>query len=193
MAAQRSPGRPRDASVTARVMAAVQAALAESGIESLSVEAIAERTGVSKATIYRRWATKNALILAAVEDLYAEISLPETGDPMADLGVVIKGALRLVASSRAGRIFPQLAGDVARRTAPGEAYLQTVMKPRLEAIKSMIRRGIEHGFLRSELDVDLAAASIVGTVVMLSLTSDEVEPAQADRLLDQLISGWKDH
>lgn len=191
--ANRTPGRPRDVQAGRQILHAAQDLLAEVGVHGLSVEQVAERAAVGKATIYRRWPSKDDLILAAIQDLYDDMTVSDTGDVEADLRATLRAALRLVTETRAGQILPQLAGELARRTPYGQAYLDTVMGPRFDILRNVLRRGISDGTLRADLDVQLATASTVGTLVVLSLTG-EVSTADSelpDRLVDQLLDGWR--
>jgi AcrR family transcriptional regulator len=81
----RRPGRPRDARVDVAVLEAARTVLAERGFAGATVEAIASRAGVGKATIYRRWPTREALLLAVTTADLPETPIPNTGDLRQDL------------------------------------------------------------------------------------------------------------
>lgn len=81
----RAPGRPFNADVHAELLRATQDLLIAEGVERLSVEAVAKRAGASKATIYRRWPSKTALVVAAAAALFPVPVTPDTGDLRADL------------------------------------------------------------------------------------------------------------
>lgn len=81
----RAPGRPLDPAVHAELLRATQDLLIEEGFERLSVDAVAKRCAASKATIYRRWPSKVALVAAAAAALYQVPEIPDTGDLREDL------------------------------------------------------------------------------------------------------------
>ncbi len=81
----RSPGRPLDAAIDEQLLRATQDLLVEEGFERLTMDAVARRCGASKATIYRRWPGKTALVVAAAAVLYRAPELPDTGDLRGDL------------------------------------------------------------------------------------------------------------
>ncbi len=81
----RLPGRPLDAGVQAELLRATQDLLVEEGFERLTVDAVAKRSNASKATIYRRWPSKVALVVAAASALFPVPQVPDTGDLREDL------------------------------------------------------------------------------------------------------------
>jgi AcrR family transcriptional regulator len=83
--ADRRPGRPRDATVEARVPEATQDVLIEVGFDQLTIDAVAERCGMSRATIYRRWNDKTELVVDAAAKLLQSPAVPDTGDLRTDL------------------------------------------------------------------------------------------------------------
>lgn len=85
----RSSGRPRSERSKAAILAAVRKQLLKSGYASLTIEAVARRAGVSKATIYRWWRTKGELVLEAAEKEIAIGTVHDTGDSRADLETAI--------------------------------------------------------------------------------------------------------
>ena len=85
----RSSGRPRSEQSRAAILAAVRKLLLKNGYANLTIEAVARRAGVSKATIYRWWKTKGELVLEAAEQEIAIGTVPDTGDSRADMDAAI--------------------------------------------------------------------------------------------------------
>lgn len=83
--ATRSPGRPANPAIDEQLLAATQDLLVEEGFERLTMDAVAKRCGASKATIYRRWPGKIALVVAAAAALFHAPEVPDTGDLREDL------------------------------------------------------------------------------------------------------------
>lgn len=90
----------------------------------------------------------------------------ETGDLRADLVGLIAGTLGFLKTSKAGVVFPRMAGEVAGRTLLGLRNVETVIGPRRAVLRGMIKGGIERGDLRSDLDVNLMADMQMGPIVM---------------------------
>ncbi len=89
----RAPGRPRSAQIDQAILAAALHELTGVGYEAMSVEGIAARAHVGKTTIYRRWPSKEALVLAAIQGMQAEAPIIDTGNLRADLVRMVERAL----------------------------------------------------------------------------------------------------
>jgi AcrR family transcriptional regulator len=155
--ARRAPGRPRSARADEAIIEAVLDLMAAgTTVEALSMEAVAARAGVGKATIYRRWPNKEALVVDAIGSLKGP--LPElTGESIRDdlltlLRSTIKGR-----ASRAGQIMPCLMPELQRNPELHRQY-QRIAEPRREQMRDVLRRGVAEGQLRADLDIEVAAA-----------------------------------
>jgi AcrR family transcriptional regulator len=169
--AARAPGRPRSAHVDEAIIEAVLDLLAEgSAVDALSIEAIAARAGVGKTTIYRRWSGKEALLVDALRTL--------KGKPPEPLGRSVREDLvRLLTpvgtkgghvDQRALKIMPCLVPEVHRSPAQYRLY-QELVEPRREVMRAVLRRGIETGELRPDIDLELTMAMLTGPVLMQRL------------------------
>src|SRR5699024_11156979 len=87
----KGPGRPRSARSHTKILQATRDLLIEMGIHSISIEGVAKKAGVGKATIYRHWSTKEALISEAIGAVADEIDIPDTGDVWEDISIVVNG------------------------------------------------------------------------------------------------------
>src|ERR687897_102301 len=90
---QRPAGRPREARADRAILAATLALMADRGVEDLRIDDVAEQAGVGKATIYRRFRSKDELVTAAVAALVGEIAVPDTGSTEADLLALMRNAV----------------------------------------------------------------------------------------------------
>ena len=181
----RPPGRPRRPDTDEKVLEATLDAFIEEGYAGMSVEGVAERVGVAKTTIYRRWPSKDELVLAAIRSLFEEWEVPDSGDLEADLLTLVRQAHHTITRTQAGRILPRMAGEVTEGTPLGRAYLEGVMRPRFLAARELLARAVDSGELRPDLDLDLALASIVGPMMFLFLTAQL--PAMGDDLPERLV------
>jgi len=166
----RPPGRPRSQSAHRAILDAALDLLAADGYERMTIEAVAARAGVGKTTIYRRWTSKENLVLDAMEDLVSDVHPPDTGSVRDDLVELLTQMQRLLASTRASDVFPRMVAEVAAGSALGLAYLQRVIRPRYAMIDSILARGVDRGELSADLDLELARDLLVGPVLIAKLT-----------------------
>lgn len=169
-AAQRPRGRPRSEPRSAAVLAAALAEIAAHGIAGMTIESVAARAGVSKATIYRRWPDKIALALAALESL-RELALPDTGNLVDDLRAIRRDLLELVSSSSLGDVLPALMAE-RRRSEHAEA-IRRYVEGRSRPFIVVVERAIARGELRSSLPAGLIAHAISSPLAMSVLNRDE--------------------
>ena len=149
---RKAPGRPRSARADEAIIEAVLDLLADgTPAESLSIEAVAAKAGVGKATIYRRWANKEGLLVDAVASLKGE--LPRlAGESVRDDLIALLRPVGTPSHTRAGKIMPCLLSELHRSP---ELYrcFQKITEPRLELMRQVLRRGIDRGELRADLDL----------------------------------------
>lgn len=189
----RAPGRPRDARVEQAILDAALDLFLEVGFDAMSIESVAERACVAKTTIYRRWGSKEELVVATISTLYEGMEIPDTGDVRADLTSVVKHMHGLIRRTKAGQALPRMAGELARDTPLGQAYMRSVMGPKIEAAGEALQRAKDRGELREDLDVQIAVASIIGPMMFLVLTGRIASFGDdlAARLVDQSIGGMR--
>jgi AcrR family transcriptional regulator len=166
--ATRSPGRPRSARVDAAIIDAVLDLLAEGqSIETLSIEAVAARAGVGKATIYRRWPGKEALMRDALFTLKPPASVPAGGTVRDQLVALLRGVGH-VPDPRLARIMPCLAPQATKSPDNYRLY-QEIIEPRRQVMREVLRRGVERGELRDDLDFEVTMALLTGPVLIQKL------------------------
>ncbi|MEV7330267.1 TetR/AcrR family transcriptional regulator [Micromonospora sp. NPDC093244] len=163
--APRSPGRPRSVRADEAIIEATLDLLAEgSTIEALSIEAIAARAGVGKATIYRRWAGKEALLLDALRRLKGILAQPE-GHSVRDDLILLVGAIGRNVDPRASKIMPCLVPEVNRSPDHFRLY-QSIIAPRRQLMREVLRRGIDEGVIRADIDVEVTMALLTGPMLI---------------------------
>jgi AcrR family transcriptional regulator len=183
--ARRGIGRPRDPRADRAILGATLELMAEGGIASLRVDDVAARAGVGKATIYRRFATKDELITAAVAGLVSDVSVPETGSTYGDLDALMRGAVRLYTGPLAPRLMPDLVSEMARNTALAEAVRRGFLARRRDALRSVLVQGVERGDLRSDLDYELTLDILLGPLFYrLLVTGERIDR----RLVDSVVA-----
>lgn len=149
------PGRPRSERATRAILRAAIDGLAANGFEGLTMEGVAERAGVGKATVYRRWRTKGALVRAAVESFVSAIAIPDTGSVREDLLTLEREAVA-VYRGKPGRLMPGLVSAMALHPELAKAVREDFLRARRSALRTVLERGLERGELRAGIDLELA-------------------------------------
>ncbi len=187
-ATPRRPGRPRSERADRAIIDAALSLYAESGPEGLCIEKVAARAGVGKATIYRRWPGKEDLLLDALTALQTPLPEP-AGESVRDDLVTLLGALCADTSDpRHAREFALLLGEGAKYPRLMARYRETVVEPRREVIRGVLRRGAASGELRTDTDIDAALFMLTGAVIGRG-KHDAIPPGYVERVVDELLRG----
>jgi AcrR family transcriptional regulator len=187
-----SPGRPRSAEANRAILAAAIDLFVEHGYEAMSIEGVAARAGVGKTTIYRRWTSKEDLIVDAIDELIFDVEAPDTGSVREDLVELLVAVQTIFTSSRAGEVFPRMAGEVAAASPLGRAYLKRVIEPRFAMLQAMIARGVDRGELPPDADPELIRAMLMGPLILWKLLGRlrrQVARERAERIVDTVLAG----
>ncbi|MFJ8660572.1 TetR/AcrR family transcriptional regulator [Streptomyces sp. NPDC093795] len=181
--AARGPGRPREERVTGAVLNAVVDMVHEQGIAAVTMDAVAARAGVSKPAIYRRWPTKQDLIIAAAETRIGILSVPDLDDFRAELRFVLTARLEAYRLPGTDRLIAGLIGAAAETGAVRGQYAEYT-----ERITSETRRILERGIIRGDVapDTDVrAAATLVAAPLIFRLIGEQEMPDA--RFVDSLV------
>jgi AcrR family transcriptional regulator len=141
---------------------------ADRGIAETSMDAIAEASGVSKATIYNHWPDKEALCLEAMSRLHGlDATRPDfdSGDTRADLVAFLGFRPAPERSEMQARMTPHLLAYVASNRGFGHAWRERVMAPSRVELRGILTRGIARKELPADLDLDLAASLLIGPMM----------------------------
>lgn len=187
VAEQRGPGRPRQERVTAAALDAVVAIVTEQGMDAVTMDAVAARAGVSKPAMYRRWSSKQELVIAAAETRIGELAVPDLGDVRAELREVL--AARLVAYRRPGtaRLLAELVGAAARGEGGPDLYARYAERVMGET-RAVIERGIARGQVRPDVDVRSVATTVAAPLVYRLVVEGELPTqALADDVVDLVV------
>ncbi|WP_448322313.1 TetR/AcrR family transcriptional regulator [Streptomyces sp. CO7] len=165
---RRGPGRPRQEHVTRAVLDAVVELVAESGMGALTMDAVATRAGVGKPAIYRRWPTKQELLIAAAESRIGPLAVPDMGDFRAELRAVLTARMRAYRQPGVARLVAAVIGAAAEAGAEPAAYRAYTERVMRET-RQVLERGVARGDVRPDVDVSdattLVAASLVFRMV----------------------------
>ncbi|MEV8515679.1 TetR/AcrR family transcriptional regulator [Dactylosporangium sp. NPDC051484] len=188
---RKGPGRPRSARVDEAIVEAVFELLgAGQSADAVSIEAVAAKAGVGKATIYRRWPNKEALLIDAV--LAMKGPLPELrGESVRDDLVTLIAAMRNKRMARQGKVTACLMPELFKSPEMTRVY-QGVVEPHREVLRSVLHRGIASGELRADLDVELAVLVLAGPAIaqnMLRWNPNVPDEHFAENLVDFVLRG----
>jgi len=191
-AAQRrpgKPGRPRSEQAEQAIIEATLDLFAEQGFEGVCVEAIAARAGVGKATIYRRWPNKEEVLLAAFGSLKSPYPEPAGVSVRDDLVAMVKVMCADKADPRKARRYALLLGEGEKYPRLMARYKETVVEPRRDVMRAVIRRGIETGELRPDTDVEIALLALTGVVLAKEKSAAGSPDALNDEFATRVVDG----
>ena len=185
----RRPGRPRSEQAECAIVEATLDLFAEKGFDGVCVEAVAARAGVGKATIYRRWPNKEELLLAAFGSLKSPFPEPVGLSVRDDLLAMVKVMCADKSDPRKARRYALLLGEGDKYPRLMARYKETVVQPRRNAMRAVIRRGVETGELRPETDVEIAMLTLTGAIMAHEKDAGTLDDEFATRLVDGLLLG----
>jgi AcrR family transcriptional regulator len=190
---RRSPGRPRSEESHQAIIRATLDLLLEAGYGSLTMEGVATRAGVGKATIYRRWSSKQELVRDAIVSMHEDFTAIDTGSLRGDYAA-IAAQVRSSAQRAAGATFmPRLLGEAVNDPELHAIFYENLVQPRREALGRILRLAVERGELRDDVDVELMIDLFAGPNVyrMLITGGDMSKMFAVEEQLDALLNGLR--
>jgi AcrR family transcriptional regulator len=190
-AVDRPRGRPRSATADQAIRDAAVELFAESGFEGVSVEDVAERAGVSRATIYRRYPSKVDLIVEAGGCLASDdVAFPDTGNLADDLRGLARSLVKAFKDSPAGRVMPVMIFE-RRRYPELDAGYRKFLSDRKAGTRKLLQRAVERGELPNDTDVAVMSSMLVGPIFhRLMITQEPLNDAFVDALVEALLRGF---
>jgi AcrR family transcriptional regulator len=151
-------GRPRSEARKQAILHAAFELLGERGLDATSMDAVADPAGVSKATIYRWWDSKELLALDA---LYAEWDVAgraarQTGTLRGDMLALVRPWVRLAVTGPSARILTALLTKARNDPDFGQAYRARFVEPRRDQARAMLARAIARGEIAADTDIEVA-------------------------------------
>jgi AcrR family transcriptional regulator len=187
---RRSPGRPRSEQARVAILHSTLKLLGENGFSELTVEDVAAHANVGKATVYRWWPNKAALIADAFAgSTTGKLHFPDTGSVRTDMSQQMRQVIKIFRSRR-GRIVSAILGAGQSDRDLIAAFRERFLLPRRQEAYATLRRGITRGELRQDVDLDLLLDSLYGPIYMRFLIRhDKLTPDFVDRLCELVLSG----
>jgi AcrR family transcriptional regulator len=188
---RRAPGRPRSQASHEAIIRATLELLLEVGYGPLTMEGVRTRAGVGKATIYRRWASKDELVRDAIVSLHEEFEVIDTGSLRGDYAAIAEMVRASASRAGASRLAPRLLGEAVNDPELHAIFYENLVKPRREALGDLLRRAVERGEIREDVDIELLIDLFAGPAVyrLLITRGDMSQMFRVEEQLDALLNG----
>jgi AcrR family transcriptional regulator len=182
-----SRGRPRDPRAERAILQATLDITSEHGLVGLTIDVVAQRAGVGKATIYRRWASKEEMVIDAWRTLVTPIEAPNTGSLRGDLEALL--AQYTSTTTGSADALPHLIA-AARVNPDLQRTLTAFIEERRAPMRATLRQAVKRGEIRSDIDLDLMHEMIVGPMLSKRLLFGEpISKRQLDKIIEFLLRG----
>jgi AcrR family transcriptional regulator len=164
--------------------------LGERGVADTTIEAIAERSGVAKTTIYRHWDSKPEVVIAALQTVRPTPTVPDTGDLRRDLEQLLAQLAKAVSDSPLAPLLSSLI-DAAERDPEFAAVHERLMVERLGTVRGILERGVERGELRADVNPDEVMEHLAGPVFFRRMVRREpITRAHTNRIVHIVLRAY---
>ncbi len=187
---KRPPGRPRSEHARVAILRSTLKMLSENGFSDLTIEGVADQAAVGKATVYRWWPNKGALIADAfASSTVMKLRFPNTGSVVRDISQQMRQLVKVLGSPQ-GRIVSAILAAGQSDEDSIVAFRERFLKPRRQEAYVTLRRGVRRGELRKDIDSDLLLDSLYGPIYMRFLIRhDRLTPEFVDSLCALVLRG----
>jgi AcrR family transcriptional regulator len=175
-------GRPKSAKADRAIIEATLGLLEERGYAGLTMAGVAERAGVSTATLYRRISSKEELVVGALAALVPDRPPADTGSLEGDLRETLRRMGQNL-SGDGGRLLLGLAGEIIRHPPLAEATRARLQRPMRDNLTAMLDRAVERGEIPRPANTQVAIALMIGPLHYWLLSGDRIKPAVVETLL----------
>lgn len=162
--AERSPGRPRSIQVHEAILHSTIQLLAEAGYERMSIEAVAAHAGVGKAAIYRRWSSKEELVVDALASVKTHPEVPESGSVRQDIILWVEAFIQNLENPIERHGIALLIGTLFHNPQLAERYWMKYAAPISRSLTEVLRRGQERGEIQPNINPETVIDILSGTV-----------------------------
>jgi AcrR family transcriptional regulator len=176
--------RTRSARAHHDVLKATLKLIADRGIDVTSVDAIAEASGVSKATIYKHWRTKEELCLEAIGTVDGKLPVFNSANPRSDLIELLRFLAQKSVPEAMGKLLPRIIGHAVGNPAFGIALSARFEEPRRALVIQLVTRAIFLGQLRADLDVETAPDILYGPIMHRRLLNTAVPLGLPEKIVE---------
>ncbi|MFB6621693.1 TetR/AcrR family transcriptional regulator [Streptomyces sp. NPDC056374] len=187
-------GRPRSEGVERAVFDAVGGLLDEGvPLAELSIERIARTAGVGKATIYRRWTGKEELFVDLLRSMEPPDPVLSGTSVRGDLVILLESMRERGVAKRTSSLLHNAFAQMQLYPRLWEVYHHTVIEPRRRLSLDTVRRGMEQGEIRDDLDVEFVNDLLTGPLLLRTVIRPgaSLEPGLAERVVDTVMEGLR--
>lgn len=183
-------GRPRNVEAQKSILSASYELLLENGFQAVTVDKIAERAQVSKATIYKWWPNKAAVVMDGfLHAATARLPVPDTGKALNDI-LIHATNLAGFLISREGTIITELLGEGQFDSGLAEAYRARFFRPRRLEARGLLEKGVQRGELKPHLDIGICIDLIYGPIFYrLLVTGEPIDDSYVRHLVESAFEG----
>jgi AcrR family transcriptional regulator len=183
-------GRPRSEAAKAAILGAADAILREQGLREMSIDAVAHRAGVSKATIYRWWRSKADLALDTfLQDVGTRVPLVDTGSLAGDMRARAQATARAYSSQELGPVLAALIGEAQADPDFAIAFRDRVVRPLREGSLEIFKRAMARGEIAEDTAIEVVLDMLMAPIYYrLLLRTGRIDTHFADRLVDILLA-----
>jgi AcrR family transcriptional regulator len=180
----------RDLNARERVIATAMKMLAEHGYSKLTIGGVAAEAGVGKATLYRSWPNKAALVLDVIRSELQDVPTDDLGDSRAEMVALASRALgQFYGSERIKRVLPALVGDLSEDPVLRRRLWEEIVEARKQQSMIVMERALSRGVLPPDTDLSMVLDMWAGTLLFRGLYSEEpTDEATIERLVDAAIA-----
>ncbi len=183
-------GRPRSKELDASILSATLELASEVGINGMSMDDLAQRAGVSKASIYRRWPSKELLVIDALRSAMGPLDAVDTGDVGGDLRAILGDLVaRFSSKERMNDVLPHLI-EVATHDPALRAELEAYIQLRRVPLRASLERGVARGEVSPDADLDTLIDALLGPIIYRRLlTGGTIDTAFIEGLMALVVPG----
>jgi len=187
---EKKKGRPRNAATEKAILAASYELLLENGFGTVTVEKIAERAKVSKATIYKWWPNKAAVVMDSfLSTAMSRLPVPDTGSVINDMVIQVTNLASFL-TSREGKVINELIAEGQFDLKLAEEYRLRYFNPRRLDSRRILERGVQRGELKKDLDLELCIDLIYGPLFYrLLITGEKLDEGFIEILINYAFEG----
>jgi AcrR family transcriptional regulator len=188
---RRMPGRPRSEVSHQAIIRATLELLLETGYRSLTMEGVRARAGVGKATIYRRWSSKEELVRDVIVFLHDDVEAPDTGSLRGDYEGMASRVRSAAQRAGAATLMPRLLGETANDPELHAIFYENLVEPRRAQMRAVLRRAMARGEIRDDVDIEVIIDLFAGPVIyrLLITRGDLAQLPAVEEQLDALLNG----
>jgi AcrR family transcriptional regulator len=189
---QAHPAGPRSLRVHDAALSATRELLAEGGLAAATVDAIAARSGVSKATIYKHWPARTAVAAEAFGGMMSDaLPLPDTGSAVGDFTKQVRQISTFYATQP---VFAQLLAACVTDPSGSPYFRKFFLAGRREAITTLWHRALERGEANPDIDAETATDLLFGPLIFRLMSGHQpLTPEEADKITAAALGGLLRH